>query len=155
MRADVSARFWAKVDKSGECWIWTACHFLRDGRPTYGMFSFGGRLRPASRVAWELVHGQIPQGLMVRHSCDNRGCVRPEHLSLGTHQDNMNDMVSRGRAARGQENVNGRFTADQVRGIRRRVANGERTTDLAREYGVSQGAIWFIGARWRYKWVED
>jgi hypothetical protein len=94
-------RFWTKVDKSGAngCWIWTAA------RSSHGYGKIGGpsrRILKAHRVAWELVHGSIPEGFLVCHHCDNPPCVNPDHLYLGTHKDNSRDMVVRGRAKRYQ-----------------------------------------------------
>lgn len=84
--------FWERVRKGDGCWEWTG--FVRkDG---YGQF---GRSKAAYRAAWELANGPIPPGAHVLHSCDNRLCVRPDHLRLGTHGDNMADMAARGRSA--------------------------------------------------------
>lgn len=94
MRA-IADRFWSKVDKSGECWVWTA-HRRHHG---YGAFFLNGKAQSAHRVAWELTYGPIPSGRSVLHACDNPPCVRPEHLSLGTHTDNMRDASSKGRLA--------------------------------------------------------
>lgn len=95
------SRFWPKVDKSGDCWMWTAAKI-----PTgYG------RLRRskkddgwayAHRVSWEIHNGPIPSGLCVLHKCDNPPCVNPEHLWLGTMADNMRDRDRKGRQARGR-----------------------------------------------------
>lgn len=88
-------RFWRKVDKTdGECWNWTAS--TRNG---YGTASFQGRHEYAHRVAYRLTHGAIPDALVIRHRCDNRLCVRPDHLEVGTKADNSRDMVERGRSA--------------------------------------------------------
>lgn len=94
--ADV--RFWMKVDKAGECWTWTA------GRGDHGYGSFtnddGGAVS-AHRFSYELHYGPIPDGMVVCHRCDNPPCVRPEHLSIGTQADNVQDMFEKGRAVSG------------------------------------------------------
>lgn len=89
-------RFWRHVDMSGDCWEWRAARDT-DG---YGRFRIGGRgtsNRKAHRIAYERTYGEIPPGLLIRHTCDNPGCVRPEHLILGTHKDNAEDRRLRGR----------------------------------------------------------
>lgn len=90
-------QFWSKVDKSGECWIWTG----RRGPRGYGRFRIGSKAPGAHRVAYELTYGPIPDELIVCHHCDNPPCVRPDHLFLGTHLDNAADRDSKGRTARG------------------------------------------------------
>lgn len=86
-------RFWAKVDRSGDCWMWTAG---RD-RNGYGVFRHEARQWRAPRVAWTFTYGDIPAGLVVMHSCDNPPCVNPAHLSLGTSGDNARDAARKGR----------------------------------------------------------
>jgi hypothetical protein len=88
-------RFWSKVDKSGECWVWTAKALCENG---YGRFYVGKKPLRAHRYSWELANGPITDGLFVCHRCDNPPCVNPAHLFLGTHQDNMQDMVAKGRS---------------------------------------------------------
>ena len=88
-------RFWDKVDKTGECWIWTA-YTKTDG---YGQFKFDGKMRGAHRMAWLLTNGEIPDGMLVCHTCDNPSCVNPNHLFLGTNQDNADDKMNKGRHA--------------------------------------------------------
>lgn len=98
----VEDRFWRKVNKtSADCWTWTAG--TRNG---YGTFRFKERHEYTHRVAYQLTFGEIPEGLVVRHRCDNRLCVRPEHLELGTKADNSRDMVERGRSPRNPRALN-------------------------------------------------
>lgn len=96
-RQTVSQRFWSKVAKTDSCWLWKAG--VNKG---YGQFAFSIHkhvpwMRQAHRVAWELSNGSIPAGLSVLHRCDVPLCVNPAHLFLGTHTDNMRDMVAKGR----------------------------------------------------------
>lgn len=88
------ARFWSKVDTSGDCWEWTAGCFKRG----YGAFSYAGK-NPgyAHRFSYELHHGPIPKGGVVMHTCDNRKCVNPAHLNAGTQRDNIHDSIKKGR----------------------------------------------------------
>lgn len=97
----LAERFWEKVDKSGDCWLWTG---RPDGRMGYGRIRegvAGSATLLAHRVAWELAFGPVPAGLDVCHTCDIPLCVRPDHLFLGTTLDNMADAKAKGRMATG------------------------------------------------------
>ena len=157
--ADVAERFWSKVDRTNPdaCWPWTASTQKRG----YGQISVGGRPRIATRVCWELTNGPIPPGLFVCHRCDNPACVRPAHLFLGTPGDNIHDMDAKGRRVKknpvGSKHGCAKLDEVRVAKIKRRIAAGEPQKELAREYGVSCGAINHIakGRQWRHVTPED
>lgn len=136
------------------CWEWQGVR-SPDG---YGRYypAMGIKLQ-AHRHAYALVHGPIPNDLCVLHRCDNPACCNPAHLFLGTRTDNAADRQAKGRTRtgtlRGVDNPGAKFTADDVRSIRARVASGETRTALAREYGVSLTAISLITRRKHYREV--
>jgi hypothetical protein len=99
-------RFWAKVDKSGECWVWTGSRNWA-GYGYLGAVRGHGRQLAAHRVSWELANGSIPEGLHVLHHCDNPPCVRPEHLFVGTRSDNLSDAGRKGRLSDRPQNRRG------------------------------------------------
>lgn len=148
-------RFWSKVDRSGGpdvCWPW-----IRALQPTtgYGAVGTGPSSHTpalAHRVAWELTNGPIPGGLCVLHHCDNRRCCNPSHLFLGTRTDNALDKVAKERQTRGEQVRSAKFTADDIRSIRARVATGELRANLAHEYDVTWSCIQSIVLRktWRH-----
>lgn len=96
-------RFWSKVDKSGDCWLWTS----PKNKQGYGVFSRNGTMTLAHRVADELSNGPIPDGMFVCHRCDVPACVNPEHLFHGSHADNMADRNAKGRQARPRGELSG------------------------------------------------
>lgn len=120
-------RFWDKADRDGECWEWNACT-NPDG---YGRFRSEGKTYLAHRFAWELTNEPIPEGMLVCHTCDNRRCVNPEHLWLGTTEQNMDDMRQKKREKRS-------LSDDAIRSIR---ASKQSRKVLAAEYGVCVATI--------------
>lgn len=92
----IEERFWSKVvTNPGECWEWAGSKHRHGHGQIY--IGAGTPAQYAHRVSWEIHKGPIPKGVVVRHSCDNPGCVNPDHLELGTQADNVRDMVERGR----------------------------------------------------------
>ena len=161
-------RFWAKVDQPEEgCWLWQSTMFSQG----YGCFKAAGKMCKAHRIAYTYAKGPIPDGLVVCHACDNKRCVRPDHLFLGTTRDNVLDAKRKGRLASGDRNgarlhpekmtrgdkhwshlhpelhqgeMNGRarLTREQVETIRTRyAAGGVSQFALADEYHVAQTTI--------------
>jgi hypothetical protein len=155
---DVNERFWPKVDKRGvdECWEWNA-HKNHKG---YGTFQYQGQ-HLAHRVSWIIEHGEIQDGLEVLHRCDNRGCVNPHHLFLGTQIDNILDMRSKGRAAKipkGENALNCRLNNSQVIAIRNMYKGrrgGKRMVDIAVIFGVSKSTISNVILKRTYADVDE
>jgi hypothetical protein len=155
-RARLSARFWSKVDRSSVdgCWPWLG-QITRKG---YGRIQVGSRAtkrgpRQAHQVAWELTHGPIPPGLVVRHVvCGNPACCRPSHLALGTQKQNCEDTVRMGRTTRGSRHPLAKLTDASVLAIRARRAAGESAAALASEMHVDAARVRQIckGEGWRH-----
>jgi hypothetical protein len=145
-------RFWSKVDRSGSCWPWLAA----TSDTGYGSYRIDRRTHSAHRLVWECLMGPIPVGMDVCHSCDNRGCVRPAHLFLGTRADNMQDAASKGRLhwqlspPNGARHPRARLTEADVREIRARSKTTAQSS-LAQQFGVGQTAISAVvtGRNWR------
>lgn len=123
------------------CWLWVAA-ITASG---YGNFKIDGGFKGAHRVSYELYKGTIPDGLQVLHRCDNRCCVNPDHLFVGTQSDNMYDKVAKGRDNHadfsGEKNPRAKVTKEQVDEIRALFKHGIRKIDLSRRYGVTATAI--------------
>lgn len=142
----IEERLWEKIDRqgNGECWLWTASTNL-DG---YGHIGFNGKLQRATRIIWELYRGPIPDGLEICHTCDNPACMNYiSHLFLGTHKQNMQDMMRKGRrhAPQGEGSGMSKLTEKEVLEIRHRFAQGETNRrKLAGEYHVSNVLVGLI-----------
>lgn len=146
------ARFWSKVDVIGEtdCWLWKAS-VRQDGYGDFKVrvkdYSFGAHL--VAYAIFSSVNFSDLDGLVVRHSCDNKLCCNPFHLSTGTHADNVVDRVRRGRSAVGEGNGRHKLTESEVREIRQ---SGMSETALANQYGVHRSTIMAVLDRrsWRH-----
>jgi predicted XRE-type DNA-binding protein len=144
----LAERFWPNVLLADGCWTWTA--YKSSGG--YGRLTHLGRCHWAHRVSYELNVGPIEGGLHVLHRCDNPACVRPEHLSLGTRTDNMQDALKKGRLSLGERHSS-KLTKRQVERIKVHYETwGTPQRILAKEYGISQQQVSNIvrGKTWRY-----
>ena len=128
-----------RVDHESGCWEWTGT--IRRNRGGYGGVKLGGKIYRAHRLSYELHVGDIPEGMMVCHCCDNPPCVNPAHLFLGTHKDNMADMTSK-RRRHGQKNPAAKLRDVDVNNIKAILKYCYRSgAELARIYGVTETAI--------------
>lgn len=137
--------FWKlALEVESGCWEWQGSRTVQ-GYGRVRMPEKRGGVIKAHRRAWELASGEIPDGLLVLHHCDNRPCVRPDHLFLGTAYDNMRDMSQKGRAAgfkrKGANHPLAKLTQAQVDDIRSRVWKHGKYAEWAREFGVTDGTV--------------
>lgn len=149
-------RFAKKVNFTESCWLWTA-YKNHNG---YGTHRINGKAVRAHRFVWEYFNVKIPDGLYVLHKCDTPACVNPDHLFLGTHQDNMNDMRAKGRGTgykytrkikstrlykTGEEHFQAKLDWGKVleiRGLYQKGSKGEFNTEgLSKKYGMSKTQI--------------
>ena len=154
VRRVVPEKFWARVTKSDGCWLWQG----PVDRWGYGRTSN----RLAHRIAWELSTGESPGSLFVCHHCDTPACVRPEHLFLGTHSDNMRDKMSKGRGRgmfpRGMNNAGeahkrAKLTDDAVRRIRGMYRAGVACKDIAPLFGIAPNTAYQVAVRRKWPHV--
>lgn len=123
-------RFWARVDKSGDCWTWSG---LKKGNG-YGRVWWDGRGTTAHRAAWMIANGPIPPGLCVLHRCDNPPCCNPAHLFAGTQQQNIADKVAKGRHRY-------ELSLLEIAEIREQIDSGLSDTEIAAAFGVARNTI--------------
>jgi hypothetical protein len=152
----VADRFWLRVNRNGPvpphraeigpCWVWMGSS-TRNG---YGQISSLGRKIATHRLSWELAYGQIPSGLQALHRCDNKRCVRPDHLFLGTALDNRHDCIAKNRDNHGERHGNAKLTWATVREMRTRYLRGQTTVEISWRFSADRKQVWEIvtGRRW-------
>jgi hypothetical protein len=148
-------RFMNKVEITKDCWIWKAANTPRG----YGIFTVKKKNIYAHRYSWSFVNGEIPEGMVICHRCDNPSCVNPDHLFIGTQKENLDDMKNKGRSPvgekhrtkthpelvlRGEQIGTSKLSEEQVRKIREEYRPGKpgvksetSLTGLAKKYGVN------------------
>ncbi len=136
-------RFLEKVVKSDGCWTWIGARHSKG----YGMFALDGGHTTAHRAAYKIFVGEIPDRMLVCHKCDNRRCVNPEHMFLGSPKDNSEDMANKGRSTHGKKNPRAKLSDEQVCAIRERAAQGARQRQIASDFGICQQMVSLIVRR--------
>lgn len=144
-------RFWNKVQINYEtgCWEWTSSKNPKG----YGQFWLtGGGRSLAHRYSYRFFFGEIQDGLLVCHTCDNTSCVRPDHLFIGTQMDNMHDASVKNRVEKGEERPDAKLTPEDVYEIRTMIASGIGQRAIASRFGVCQQLISHIniGKNWKH-----
>lgn len=156
----IAERFWPKVSKGDGCWMWTGAT-LPKGYGVIGREGSNG-FWYAHRVSWEIANGPVPKGLFICHTCDVKGCVRPDHLFLGTAKDNAQDAAKKGILSRwttlnrGERCHNAKLSTADVTRIRQLHSDGILTTrQLSLAFGVSVHSIHNVVVRHTWRHVPD
>ena len=132
-----------EINNKTGCYEWTRNINSRG----YGQFWYKGKMHLAHRAMYEVHNNKIPKGLVIRHSCDNPKCCNPNHLIVGSHKENMKDMVDRKRQAKGINNGRSKITPEIVNEIR---MSSDTQINLAKKFGISQSQVGRIkrGIHW-------
>jgi HNH endonuclease len=157
------ARFLRNINKNGPvsrftntpCWLWTGS----GNKGNYGrvLISKSNPIRfvSAHRYSWTYYYGEIPHGSHVLHKCDNRRCVNPEHLKLGTAAQNSKDIVEHGNSLRGELNPRTKLTTNDVLEIRAKYSRGETLRAIAAQYSISLTNAHSITTRRSWAHLEE
>lgn len=131
---DLKERFLKFINKTSTCWFWQGAI----NNKGYGRFRFNGKWAGAHRVSYMIFNNEIPEGLCVLHKCDNRNCVNPKHLFVGTIMDNHIDMIKKGRQNLKRKSI---LTDIQKQKIPLLFKNGYKAISLAVRFGVHESTI--------------
>lgn len=140
--------FEKKVIKKDGCWDWKG----GTGPNGYIHIRYNQMKLMAHRASWLIYKGKIPPKMCVCHHCDNRRCTNPDHLFIGTAKENSNDRDKKLRGLQGSRHHKAKLTENDVTEIKKRLACGITSYRIAKDFGVSDGSIWFIkhGITWRH-----
>lgn len=149
----IQDRFWSKVRKTDTCWLWLA----QLNTQGYGVFHYHRRGHPAyrspqiyaHRLSWMFENGQFPEGLEIIHKCDTPACINPDHLTIGTHGENMRDMVYKKRHQYGENHALAKLNVDVIRQIRNDPRSSRKA---APDYRIAASTIRGIrnGRHWKH-----
>lgn len=142
------------AENSFGCWIWNKCTTPLG----YGVIMVNGRTEQAHRASYQEFIGEIPKGLHVLHECDVRNCINPDHLFLGTQQDNMDDMIKKGRrhSSKGSDNPSHKLTEEDVKQIRKLCKEGKvQQKEIAVKFFVDSTTISNINTRKTWKHIKE
>lgn len=126
------AHFWERVDKSGDCWLWTGTMF----KSGYGLISINDKSTYTHRLAYTISTGNDPGKYLILHSCDNPPCCNPAHLRKGTHAENMADMVSGHRGAKHIDS-SPKLTQELADNLREDYKLSQNKSKLSKKYNIS------------------
>lgn len=151
-------RFWSKVDKKGEneCWLWTGGQKNKEGYGGFWLNELGNTVN-CHKLMFIIVHNfdwdDIPDGIVIRHTCNNYYCINPKHLKLGTYKDNSQDMIDAGNSMKGKENPKKRkLTIEIANELRELWKTGNYTyVGICSMYGISTDTLHRILANISYR----
>jgi hypothetical protein len=146
----IEKRVMKKISKTDSCWEWTG---TKDGGG-YGIIKCDGVYKYVHRIMYELHKENIPEGMIIRHKCDNPSCVNPQHLEVGTHCDNARDRDERQRNVKGERVHTAKLTESDVSEIRMLIKNGLSNKEVAIIFNVSDMTISGIKTNRTWKHVE-
>lgn len=139
-------RLMSKIRYTESCWIWEGTKYKG-----YGCIQIKGKHCRPHRLLFEHFKGEIPKGMSLCHFCDNPSCVNPDHLWIGTTQDNSNDMIKKGRSLKGTKNHKCIIDDDKALYIRFLCDNGYSVLSISKYFDISRGAIYAIKYRKNWK----
>lgn len=147
---DLKTKLLSRIDyRDDGCWMWLGA-WSSSG---YGAICDGKKTRGTHVVSYEVHIGPIPPGIFVLHECDNKWCVNPKHLFLGTCQTNKDDEVAKGKHVFGSKQGQSKLTENDVLHIRNMMIKGQSPASIARLYNVSSTAIYYIRTGQNWSWL--